>query len=71
MASTGGKTAAWLNRAPACEARRKVRVERYGTDFTGYSWMLILLLLLPSSMKSGFIRGMKPLEQPQALQPWD
>jgi hypothetical protein len=36
-ASAGGVTAAWLNREPACEARRKVRVERYGADFTGYS----------------------------------
>jgi hypothetical protein len=41
----------------------------FGVDFTGYSWMLILLLLLQSSMKSGYIQGMKPLEQPQALQP--
>jgi hypothetical protein len=35
--STGSVTAAELTRAPACKARRKVRVERYGADFTGYS----------------------------------
>jgi hypothetical protein len=68
--STGSVTAAELTRAPACKARRKVRVERYGADFTGYSWMLMLLLLLLSSMKSGFILRMKPLEQPQASRPW-
>jgi hypothetical protein len=44
--STGARIAAGLIREPACKARRKVRVERYGADFTGYSWMLILLLLL-------------------------